>query len=405
MKSNFLFLILLLILSSFSMISAVEIQMRDSFKQGETLMAKISGNFLDPVLKENIQFYRGHVKVPMDFDITQINEEFYLYSVLPETSNNYSLVVEDVRYKKGSQVLDDDFSKNFSITEETIDFSVSPGFIVTLGGFSLKVQNLQDTAITINVNSEKDLYLKSGDEEIINFETNENKTILKEVTLSSTNTQYNIPVYVIVNDTSLQLDDFDFLKSELNLTFIINTNRSIPIYIKNYGEKEIANISLSVSRELRPYVYLSQEEIIELESGKERRFDIYFMSDKEIELEGSISAITEQKLVYLPINLNFIKGFIPDNTTEEIPYMVETQDTCEDLEGNKCKETEYCVESAIINAVDGECCLTECKDLKDSGNGNNGGTSSTSKTIGWIIIIAIVLVIVWFFFKKYKKAK
>lgn len=398
MKKPFVFLFLLFL--SLSFISAVEIDMKTEFKQGETLMAKISGNFLEPIQKQNIQFYRGHVKVPMYYDIAQINEEYYLYASLPETQNNYSLVVEDIKYKQGSKVIDEDFSKDFSITNQTIDFSITPGFVVSDNEFSFKIQNLKSTSIDLNVNNEKTIYLKSGDEETINFKTDYNETTFTEVFFSTPETEYSIPIYIIVNDTALEFDNFDFTNSELNLSFITGTYRSIPVYLKNYGDKTIANISLSVSRELRPYVNLSLKEINELNSGEEQRIDLNLYSDDEIELDGGISATTFQKNQYLTLKLNFIEGYVPDPDSED--YFPEIQQTCAELEYEMCDETEYCVEGKTINAVNGQCCLTKCKSLQDS---DSDSESSTGKIIGWVIILVIIGLVVWFFFKKYKKAK
>ena len=62
MKKTILILLLLIL----PLMTAVEVNMNTEFAQGETLMAKISGNFLEQVEKENILFYRDHVRIPLD---------------------------------------------------------------------------------------------------------------------------------------------------------------------------------------------------------------------------------------------------------------------------------------------------------------------------------------------------
>ena len=124
--------ILILFLLIFPLISAVEIDMKDEFDQGETLMAKISGNFLEQVKKENILFYREHVRVPLEYDLAKIDNEYYVYAELGNKEpNNYSLRIENVNYMKGATVVDDDLIKEFIITEEVADFSINPGFVIT----------------------------------------------------------------------------------------------------------------------------------------------------------------------------------------------------------------------------------------------------------------------------------
>src|SRR3989304_8695254 len=91
------------------MVSAVEVSMNSEFSQGETLLATFSGNFIDQIRDENVLFYRGHVKIPMIYDVVKIEDEFYVYAVLiGKTEGNYSLSIEDVRYMKGTEIVDDD---------------------------------------------------------------------------------------------------------------------------------------------------------------------------------------------------------------------------------------------------------------------------------------------------------
>ena len=107
------FLFSLLVLPA---ISSVSIDMKSDFSQGETLIAKISGYFLEPILRENVLFYRGHVRIPMEYDITRIDEDYYLYANLAgKTSNNYSLIIRNVRHMEFTEVTEEDIIKNFSI--------------------------------------------------------------------------------------------------------------------------------------------------------------------------------------------------------------------------------------------------------------------------------------------------
>ncbi len=62
MKKIFFIILLILILPA---ISAIEFDMKAEFAQGETLMAKVSGNFIEPIINENIFLYRGHIRVPL----------------------------------------------------------------------------------------------------------------------------------------------------------------------------------------------------------------------------------------------------------------------------------------------------------------------------------------------------
>lgn len=217
MKKIIFFFVLLFLL--FPLISAVEFDVKANFSQGETLMAKVSGNFLEPVLKENIFFYRGHVKIPVEYDIAKIDEDYYIYALLGDKSpDNYSVAVEGVSYKEGTETVEKNIIRNFTITNETADFSVNPGFIITEDNFSIEIQNLKDYSIIIKIDENKteteggffsfffqstdseneSVIVKSGEIKNINFELG-NETSFRKILLSTENLEYKIPVYAFVS--------------------------------------------------------------------------------------------------------------------------------------------------------------------------------------------------------------
>ena len=65
--------ILLCLFLTLNVISALDIQMSDSFDQGETILAKIDRELSYPITKEKVSFYRGHVKIPLDFTVNEVN--------------------------------------------------------------------------------------------------------------------------------------------------------------------------------------------------------------------------------------------------------------------------------------------------------------------------------------------
>ena len=219
--------ILILLLLILPLMTAVQVDMKTEFAQGETLMVKISGNFLDQLQKENIFFYRQHVKIPLEYDIIKINDEYYLYALLGDkTPNNYSLRIENIRYMQGTSISEEDIIKEFVITEEIVDFSIEPGFIITDEEFFIRVQNLQDFKIEIDINenkteivmgffeslfkgfqtSDNSIELLSGEIKDLQFNLG-NETSFRFVELSTENINYSIPVYVFVIKTTETLEE------------------------------------------------------------------------------------------------------------------------------------------------------------------------------------------------------
>tara|TARA_Y100000034_G_scaffold136902_1_gene216844 strand:- start:696 stop:1907 length:1212 start_codon:yes stop_codon:yes gene_type:complete len=390
MRSIITLIILLLV---FPTISSIEFDIKSEFKQGETLIAKVSGNFIKPILKENIFFYRGHVRVPVEYGVAKINNEFHIYALLPETQNNYSISIEDVEYIERREVSDKDIIRNFSINNDTADFSINPGFIISENDSRITVQNLQNEKINIKSNINEDVTtLISGEIKKINFKLKDIEQT-KIIELSTDNIIYEIPIYNLLNKTIDKNRNFKFDSSELDIQMSLDSEKTKIIYLSNMGKVTLEDISLSVSNSLEQYVSLSIKEIDELKEDSSIKIELIISSDNEKkQINGQITAKesggNNTIYSYLAINLDFLKDYVPID--EEIQT---TSQTCLEIKGKICDsecigETKY--------AKDGICCLGECKIVEES---------STGKIIGWIIVFLIIGFLYWFFKNKYGGTK
>ena len=403
MKKIMIILVTLLI---FPLISSVEFEMKEEFDQGETLVAVISGNFLDQIVRDNIFFYREHVRIPVVYEVGKINDDFYIYVMLTgKEQGNYSVKIKDVRYMSGVEITDEDIVKNFTITENTSDFSLSPGFIITSEDFFLEMQNLQEERITVQIDtpeafiSETSLELRSGEIKRINFNLNEEVLNLgsafEEIKLSSENTDYSVPVFVMssINITEEEKGlNFKFEPHIVDVSIATDSDSKRIVYILNTGDT-VEDIFISVSPLLEPYVTVSPQEINTLEKNSTEKIEIFITSGtEEIIIEGQIFARTENFTSSLILILDFIKDFIPEEPEDGEVIMT----TCAQIEGIICEEGERCT-GKISPTKDGNCCFAPaiCEETPKS---------QTGKIIGWGVIILVILLLFWFS-KKYKKVK
>ncbi len=420
MKKNLLFILILIILP---IVSAIEFDIKTEFDQQETLMARVSGNFLEPITKENIFFYKGHVQSPTNYDVIKIEDEFYIYAQLSGKSpSNYSIVLENIKYTKLGQVSEEDITQEFIIINKTTDFSIKPGFIITNKDFFIEVTNWQDSEIEISINlngegstnegffaslfessgnSEDKVSVKSGQTEKINFELkNITQAGLKTITLSTDNTEYEIPIYVYTNQTLQKQKNYRFQpKTSLRINMATKNNKNKTIYLYNTGEETLENISISASNSLEQYVSLSLEEIDELESNESVKIELTITSgENEETIAGQIKAKTGDGLyAYLPIILNFVKDYVPKSEDdEEIEDPANASKTCAEMDGIICTGNQECDEEEKYTR-DGKCCLGICKEKSKP--------SSTGKFIGWLIVIVIIITLIWFFKSKYRGTK
>ena|SRR3989344_368037 len=383
-KRLILFVLLVILLISLSIISAIEITINPEFKSGETIQLKISGNFLNPILKDDILFYRSHVKVPFNFDLEQIEEEYYISATQEKETGNYSIEIRDAQFWRGSELVEEDIIIPFKIINETADFSIDKGYIVTNEDFYIQVQNLAEKklAITALSNSqEKNISLKSGDIAKINFDASDfEKNTIEIIEISSGALKYQIPVYIFweeleeEKETGLKLvidsDESDYL----NISMPTNSSIERIIYLYNSGDKTITNITLSLSNSMKGFVSLSAYEIDELEANSSVKIEMQIDSPNEnYSIQGQLKTKTFTDFYkYIPISINFIKGYEP-------------------------KSGEYGENTTAPGK------LIAPGDLINDTNTETG--SSTGKVIGWTILILVLIFLAWFFLKKYRGAK
>ncbi len=383
-------------------VSGVETDMKSQFAQGETLLARVSGNFIDQITRENVFFYRGHVKIPMIYDVVKIEDEFYIYAVLAgKTEGNYSLSVEGVRYYKATQVVDDTLVSNFTISNETAIFSVNPGVVFTKEDFSIELQNLQDRKVTIEVRDDSpfvvspdSLDLKSGEKKNLFFDVGENaEKGIMTVEFSSENFSYTLPVYLDTNKTAGVVSDFEFQPSSIEVSMATDSDSKRILYLVNTGDEAIEDVFLEVSPLLDSYVSVSPENIDKLNPNSTEKIEIQITSgEQEAILEGKITAYNENLSTSLVLVLDFSKDFIPEEGEENVIVT-----TCEELGGTICTENQECTGESVY-AKDGVCCLaqSECTEEEEI---------SAGKFIGWGLLVLAFVLIYWFYKRRYKKVE
>ena len=376
---------LAVLLASLSFISAIEVTINPEFKSGETIQLKISGNFLNPLTSEDILFYRSHVKVPFDYNLAQIEEEYYIYATQEKQPGNYSIEIKDAQFWRGSELVEEDIIIPFKIINETAEFSIDKGYIVTNEDFYIQVQNLAEKKLMITAvsnNQEKNLSLMSGDIAKINFDAADfGKSTIEILEISSGALKYQIPVYIFGGESeetekeaSLKLVvDSDEL-GYLNISMPTNSTIKRIIYLYNSGDETITNITLSLSNSLKDFINLPVYEIDELEANSSVKIELQINSpDKNSSVQGQLKTKTSTDFYkYIPISIRFIKGYEPKS-------------------GEYGENT-----TAPGNLVE----PGELTDGTDTGTG-----SSTGKIIGWTILILVLIFLAWFFLKKYRGAK
>ena len=399
-------------------VSAVEFNMKSEYAQGESIIAEISGNFLERLSENDVFFYRGHVKIPMQYGFAKIENKYYLYvSLLGKTPANYSVVIENAKYMQGAKKTEQALVKNFSISENTADFSLDKGFVFVEKDFYIEVQNLQDSNIEVKIKtsnettnlgfleslfseqkSENSVELYSGEIKKINFDLQSfTGSGMHIIELSSENLKYEILIYILegaIGKTGEEKEkSFRFEPNELNFSMPTNSKASRIIYLYNNGGENLENISFSISNSLDSYVSFSVEKIEELVSEESRKITLEFVSNEAKSIQGTLKAKTDELETELDIYVKFLENYL-EGEVEEVEEVEDPSKikTCEELGGIFCEENKECSNETQY-AKDGNCCLGTCEEIK---------SDNSRKIIGWIIVIGIVVILIWFFKSKVK---
>ena len=306
----------------------------------------------------------------MEYDVVKIDEEFYIYALLGNKGqDNYSISIEGVEYMKGAEVSDEKIVKNFTITNETADFSVNPGFVLTTQEFYIEVQNLQEFKIEVEVvenqteassegffdflfkdsSSGNIIELKSGEIKQLQFGLG-NQTSFRIIEIKTDSLSYKIPVYVFVDLVKKTITSEEINESEENET----TSEDIIDIIVGDNETQIKSASTKTCEEINGTICSSEEKC-----GDEA------------------STLASDAVCCM-------------STCEPI---ILSRKSCEELNGSICSSEEKCTDEIPTYASGSVCCIETCEQVKKSSSG---------KLLGWLMIGVIVIALIWFFKNKSK---
>lgn len=177
---------------------AISTNMKDSYSPKETVIVTLAGDIINPIQPAMIEFRRGHVLVPFDYELKKIENKYYIWFITPREANNYTLAIKDITTTVSGKPAVVTYEKNFSVAGNLSDYFVRPGVIST-------DKDIEVTAV-LNGDYEKPVFVKFIDSSNVTLKPGENllKFSVEEIENSSLFEmiigKYTIPVYVIVNE-------------------------------------------------------------------------------------------------------------------------------------------------------------------------------------------------------------
>ncbi len=389
-KSLIFALFLLIFIINFGLASAISTDLKQNYGAGETLITKISGNILEPIKPEQVEFKRNNVIVPFPYDIKKLGDNYYLWAVMPlnETPKNYTLIIRDISTTVNGIEKKIDFMQNFSLSGNLSDYTVEPGFVFTRNNFEIAITLNKDESIEIDSDfpEERSLSLRPG-KNIVKFSIG---NIRGERFLFLKVGDYSIPAYIISNKSSPYTNSepiqFNPIRIE-SIILISEEEKRYPISLINLGERRIENIYILYDDE---FFSIEQRGNISLEPDSAHIFNLTLKKKSPERINSIIYARAENLSIELPIEIRFT-----ENTSEvSTPYLEARENRsnyyCAELNGLICSSEETC-SGESTKTLDGSCCMARCESSKKS-----------NRWIGYLIagIVIIILIFLYFKFKK-----
>ena len=392
-KTLFIFLFVFMMIG---IVSAAQITVKPTLKNGENALVKISGSFTTPIFSNQIKFYReGHMITQFpQFTLKQIGNDYYFnFTVLDKVPDYYTIVVENAKYKSGLDTVTSNLYENFTILNATVPFTISSPLVVAHDKYSLTLENvISDNPITVYL----DGYNSTTQIVQVNATNSTNNST------NSTNVTETIP-----NSIPIILDSYTpktlTLTSQADqgfqtITFTYN-NESYPVLV--YNPQTRIEVTNNQNNTIPINETINQTNNL-CENGTLFNGTCYNVTCPN----GTLATpnFTNQTLTnWTCVNVTCengtwvngtCNGTLVNNTSSST--VGKTDLTCSAQNGTICNWNggEKCTTSPF-NAADGSCCLGKCYVPKKS---------NTGKIIGWFIILAIVLFGIWFYKKKYSRS-
>jgi hypothetical protein len=381
-----IFLSIILLIFSLSIVSALSDNAKDIYSPGETMIVKISGNILDSIEKGDLKFYRGHVEVPLDFDLKKLGDNYYFWASAPLNENNYSFVIKDVlTYSEGKQIAID-YARNFSVIGNLTSYSIRPGFIYSDSDFSLtlKLNEDESKSISLDFPIKRNVTIKPG-ENTLNFEIS---SVVGEKLMLLKVGEYIVPAYIIGKDPEPIRRSILLNPRLISGTIFISDGFPIRIKLLNNGNTNINDLNIKYNQTI---FSLSRTSFSNLDKDSEIDFNLSinqkYLKDN-LSIQDSIELIFDNSTLSLPINItltdNKTNADIAQNNSYNYLY------NCVELGGTRCESGTTCSIEGIISkdSVGNNCCKGTC--IKP----NVKGKSWTGYIIFLIILIVIISILI-----------
>jgi hypothetical protein len=387
-----------------SLVSAASLSINNVYDQGETIIISIEGNVLESIDRSQVEFKRGHVSIPLEYDIVKVGDSWHAWALAPLANNNYSVTISDIVITQNNQPTLINFSENFSVSENKTDYAVKPGAIDISDEAIFTAISYLDTDQVIKVAFEDPdnpnpatLELGLKDDLLIGesytLEPGENTLTLSLNGIGQEQRtiqigMYDVPAFLRGDGSAENQNDnqdpiiihgLTFLPKRIERSVLIPESREIfvtyPLVVQYHGEDDLEDLDWIYNDEI-----FNIDDLPEiLEGGETYPLEITLIGFDESGFDEIIRLESGNFSQEIPFIITF---------TEEEDQADDIGDqnavfSCEQLEGSVCSTNQIC-NGDIESSTDGSCCIGLCEEPE----------KPKSKSVwGWILALIIGIII------------
>jgi len=396
--------VLLAILSSLYLVSALELTASDSYSPGQTLIAEFKGNFLNSIKHNDVSFTYDRKIIALDYDILKMGDKYYLYANLPLEERNYTIKISNVHFYEQGQEKWINFTQNFSISGPTAPFAVNPGALITNSDIPLSLRNLGDNiVISVKLGTFKQTYNLgyAKVQDIVIPISSVSQAGMYNISVSSSDLDYSIPTLIVKESSNLtdnsiisnQTPQFRLGPNEISMEILKGVSTYLNLTIENLGDSPINLIQFSYSKDISSIVDTSPSIVENLGPYSVRNIQILISApDRRDDFEGILTAFSDNYSDSTKFYINVVNE-LNSSTADNVSSS--SLNSCVAVGGILCFTDEVC-QGNYTNSIEGLCCLGRC--IARSDISSSGG--STKLII--IILIVLVLGVIYWLYRRYR---
>ena len=376
MNKSILLVISLLLLSP---ALALDVTLKEKYDQKETIIAEIQGPVLEPITPSQVEFFRNNVQVVFEYDIKRIGSGYFIYAITPEFEQNYTLFLKDVLTTVNGNQQRVTLEKDFSTTNNTVPYTLNPGFIITAEDFDLVVTLNRDQSQDIAISNPQSTFNLQPGTNVLHFSLDNFPNGFSDLIIG----MYTLPVYITKPITTapgvIVSNYIRITPDRYSNRFIIGERPNIIFQITNTGKSDLTQFVFDYDSNI---MVLNPKEIKKLKVNETLNINVTLKSFNQ-SINSLIKITAGNETFDLPLIINYDQeNPIVTNNTLSNQTQPSRYRCSEYADGKICLSSQSC-QGQIIQASDGECCRGTCV-LKE--------TKSSNAWIGYLIVAIILIV-------------